>query len=75
MIKNYKNFFDEHPHSINGTVNVIWLASVDGSIDQLKMLLEHSNKGINETSKKFQSTALHEATGKGKTEHVKLLLE
>ena len=35
---------------------------------------EYSNKGINETSKKFQSTALHEATGKRKTEHVKLLL-
>ena len=33
LIKNYKSFFDEHPHSINGTVNVIWLASVDGSID------------------------------------------
>jgi ankyrin repeat protein len=62
---------------------VIWIAShefprksgLDSTVDQLKMLLEHSIKGIDLNCGPDYTTALHKASEFGKLDKVKLLLE
>ena len=54
---------------------MIWLASNLGTVDQLKMLLEHSIKGIDEKFGSNGNTALIESSGNGKLDQVKLLLK
>jgi ankyrin repeat protein len=54
---------------------VIWLASSLGTVDQLKMLLEHSIIGIDQKFGSLEATALQQAIANEQLDNVKILLE
>ena len=72
----YENLSLNYEHiCYQGNVNIIWLASTIGTIEQLKLLLEHSNQGINDLCGSQNKNALHQASSCGLADKIKLLLE
>ena len=59
MIENYPEFYDEYIHCSHGKNNIISLCAGFGTDDEMKKLLAHSNKGIDQVFE--EGNALHKA--------------
>ena len=77
LIDNYESFFDPVPYKNNAKASIIYACVVFGNICMLRMLLEHSNLGINQEYDSPPRISLHQAIllKVGSLEKVQLLLK